>query len=77
MRNRDAAKWYVKVGQEVRAQRKERGIGQQLLARKVGLSQAQVSRLEAGLQGFRFVVLAKVCGVIGIKPSSVLANVGL
>ena len=38
------------------------------LARRVGISQAQVSRLENGRQGFRSSTLAKIAGALGVPP---------
>jgi transcriptional regulator with XRE-family HTH domain len=39
------------------------------LAKKVRLSQAQVSRLEIGLQGFRSATLIRFARVLGVPPS--------
>lgn len=38
------------------------------LAQKVGLSQAQISRLENGRQGLRSATLTKVAGALGAPP---------
>jgi transcriptional regulator with XRE-family HTH domain len=39
-----------------------------VLAGKLGISQAQVSRLENGLQGFRQATLLKFCKVFDVDP---------
>ncbi len=41
------------IGSRVKAARQERRMTATDLARRVGISQAQISRLENGLQGFR------------------------
>lgn len=38
------------------------------LARMVGISQAQISRLENGKQGFRSATLSKIADALGVKP---------
>ena len=38
------------------------------LARRVGISQAQISRLENGKQGFRSGTLARIAEALGVKP---------
>jgi len=38
------------------------------LAHKVGMSQAQISRLENGRQGFRSATLIKMAGALGAPP---------
>ena len=38
------------------------------LARRVGISQAQISRLENGKQGFRANTLARISEALGVKP---------
>ena len=56
----------TQVAAIVRARRKARGISQQELARKVGISQSRLSILEADPSGIsleRFIVLAKLLGL--------------
>ena len=38
------------------------------LARRVGISQAQISRLENGKQGFRSSTLVRIADALGIPP---------
>jgi transcriptional regulator with XRE-family HTH domain len=56
------------IGQKVRARRVLLGLTGTALARKVRLTQAQVSRLENGLQGFRAATLARIAKVLGVPP---------
>ena len=60
MTNRD-------IGARVSALRQERKMTTTDLARRVGISQAQISRLENGLQGFRSGTLLKMAKALG-KP---------
>jgi transcriptional regulator with XRE-family HTH domain len=39
------------------------------LAKRVGVSQAQISRLEHGKQGFRSSTLVKIAEALGVKPA--------
>ena len=57
------------IGQKVRTIRREMGLTTTTLAKKVRLSQAQVSRLELGIQGFRSAMLIKFARVLGVAPS--------
>jgi len=57
-----------KIGQKVRALRTRMGLTTVTLARKVRLSQAQISRLENGLQGFRSETLLKLAKVLDVPP---------
>ncbi|HOX06129.1 MAG TPA: helix-turn-helix transcriptional regulator [Planctomycetota bacterium] len=56
------------IGQKVRELRARMGLTTVTLARKVRLSQAQVSRLENGLQGFRSATLAKFAKALDVPP---------
>jgi len=57
------------IGQKVRALRMKLGLTGTRLARKVRLTQAQVSRLENGQQGFRSEVLVRFARVLGVPPA--------
>jgi transcriptional regulator with XRE-family HTH domain len=54
------------IGEKVRQLRTRMGLTTVTLARKVNLSQAQVSRLENGLQGFRSATMNKFAKVLGV-----------
>jgi len=56
------------IGANVKAIRTELGITTTALAQKVGISQAQVSRLENGKQGFRSATLVKLAKALRIPP---------
>lgn len=56
------------IGKTVRAIRKDLGITTTGLADKVGISQAQISRLENGEQGFRSGTLVKIAKALKVPP---------
>jgi len=56
------------IGTTVKALRKELGLTTTDLAKKVGVSQAQVSRLENGQQGFRSGTLVKIAKALKVPP---------
>ncbi len=56
------------IGKKIRELRSKMGLTTVTLAKKVRLSQAQVSRLENGLQGFRSATLLKFAKVLGVPP---------
>jgi len=56
------------IGKKVRELRSKMGLTTVSLAKKLGISQAQVSRLENGLQGFRSATMMKFCRVLGVEP---------
>ena len=61
MTNRD-------IGARVQGLRQELGMTTTRLAERIGISQAQVSRLENGLQGFRSTTLMKIAKALGKEP---------
>ncbi len=56
------------MGEKVRDLRRKLGYTTVTLARKMKMSQAQISRLENGLQGFRSHTLIKMSKVLGVAP---------
>jgi transcriptional regulator with XRE-family HTH domain len=60
------------IGATVRAIRTELGMTTIKLAAKVGISQAQVSRLENGQQGFRSRTLVKIAKALKVPPFRLL-----
>ena len=56
------------IGQKIRELRSKMGLTTVTLAKKVRLSQAQVSRLENGLQGFRSATLIKFAKALNVPP---------
>ena len=60
------------VGARIRKLRRAQGLTSIALARKIGMSQAQVSRLETGLQLFRSLTLMRFAQVLGTTPTELL-----
>jgi len=56
------------IGLRVSKLREQQGLTTTALAKRVGISQAQISRLENGKQGFRSQTLAKIAHALGVKP---------
>ena len=56
------------IGATVRAIRGDKGLTTTKLADMVGISQAQISRLENGQQGFRSGTLVKIAKALKIPP---------
>jgi transcriptional regulator with XRE-family HTH domain len=55
------------IGKRIQNLRCALGLNSTKLAAKVGISQAQVSRLENGLQGFRRATLKKFAKALGVR----------
>lgn len=60
------------IGRRVHELMKQRGATTITLGKAVGISQAQVSRLQNGLQGFRSATLFKVALALGVDPKELL-----
>lgn len=58
----------VQIGQTVRQMRQAKKMTTTQFAKKVGVSQAQISRLENGEQGFRSDVIVRMAKVLRVKP---------
>jgi transcriptional regulator with XRE-family HTH domain len=56
------------IGANVRSIRTDLGLTTTELGRKVGVSQAQISRLENGQQGFRSGTLVKIAKALKVPP---------
>lgn len=56
------------IGQKLAKLRQEQGLTTTELSKKAVLSQAQISRLENGKQGFRAKTLVKLAKALGVKP---------
>ena len=67
MTNRD-------IGARVAALRQVRRLTTTQLAERVGISQAQISRLENGLQGFRSTTLFSIAKALGKPPFYFMMN---
>jgi transcriptional regulator with XRE-family HTH domain len=62
------------IGQRVNRLRKSQGLTTVDLAQKIGISQAQISRLENGKQGFRSVTLDKIAKAFGVRVIDLVAE---
>ncbi len=60
------------IGFRVTRLREARRLTTVVLAGRVGMSQAQISRLENGKQGFRSSTLTKIAGALGVSPFRLL-----
>lgn len=56
------------IGLKITQLRERLGLTTSALAKRVGLSQAQISRLENGKQGFRSATLTRLAEALGVKP---------
>ena len=56
------------IGLRVNKLREQQGLTTTDLAKRVGISQAQISRLENGKQGFRSATLVRIAKALGVKP---------
>ncbi len=56
------------IGERVEALRRRKGLTTTQLGQLVGISQAQISRLECGRQGFRSATLARIAKALGVRP---------
>ncbi len=54
------------IGEAIHNARRSVGMSMVELSKKVGISQAQISRLEAGLQGFRTATMQKIAEALGV-----------
>jgi transcriptional regulator with XRE-family HTH domain len=58
----------LSLGRNLKKLRDERKFSQVALARLVGVSQAQISRLEDGQQGFRSDVVMRISKALKVRP---------
>ena len=60
------------IGKKIARLSKERGANTISLGKAIGISQAQVSRLQNGLQGFRSGTLFKIAKALNVDPKELL-----
>lgn len=66
------ARMYLRIGMELRKLREEMGLNQEELARRTGLDQGDISRIETGKwgkRGLNYAVLDRVLPVFGLHLS--------
>jgi len=63
----DLSSFNAEIGERVRTIREAKGITTTELAQMVGMSQAQISRLENGKQGYRSATLCKIADALHTK----------
>jgi transcriptional regulator with XRE-family HTH domain len=64
------------IGAKVAGFRQAQGLTTTKLAQKVGISQAQISRLENGKQGFRSATLEKIANALSVRISDLVRDDG-
>lgn len=67
-RSRSGKRNAIDIGGVIKARRVQLKMPMIELAKKVGISQAQISRLENNRQGFRSQTLIKIAGALKLKP---------
>ena len=70
----DQAMDHREIGRKIRQLRAKRRWTTMAMAKKLGMSQAQVSRLENGLQAFRSATLIKIARTLGVPPASLMTS---
>jgi transcriptional regulator with XRE-family HTH domain len=64
----------IALGKKVAVRRKQLKLSTTELAKRTGLSQPQISRLENGRQGFRSATLSKISDALGVTPAYFFAD---
>ena len=62
-------------GEVLRAARKQRGLSQEALALEAGVERNYISLIELGRNSPSIRILFKICLVLGVTPSQLLARV--
>ena len=62
-------------GEVLRAARKQRGLSQEALALEAGVERNYISLIELGRNSPSIRILFKLCAVLGVTPSELLARV--
>jgi transcriptional regulator with XRE-family HTH domain len=70
MNNPDA--FYQKIGENIRARRKERGLSQEGLAKAVGLKRPSMSNIEKGRQNILLHTFCKIAETLNSSASALL-----
>ena len=59
----------IEIARRLRVIRKVRGLTTTTFGRRLKMCQAQVSRIETGLQGLRSAVIVRACSVLQVSPT--------
>lgn len=59
-------KFCKKIGQQIREARKEIGLTQAMLAKKIGVKQQMISRIESGRENASLITLEKIADKLGL-----------
>lgn len=59
-------KFCKKIGQQIREARKEMGLTQSMLAKKIGVKQQMISHIESGQENISLVTLRKIADKLGL-----------
>jgi len=62
----------MELGPQVRAAREARGWSQEELAQRVGVSAAQISRVESGVRGVSFTLARRLVAELELDPGAAL-----
>ena len=73
----DAERALKRLGDAVRAARKERGLSQEALADAAGIDRSHMGKIERGERNVTLLNVARIAKAIGCKPSDLLASAGL
>lgn len=65
---------YARIGAQLRAARKRRGINQQDLGTAVGLTRSSIANVEHGRQHIQVHTLVAACHALGLDPADVMTN---
>ena len=72
--NRRVRAYNQEIGRRIHKLASERGATTITLAEAVGVSQAQISRLQNGIQGPRSAMLLKLAAALGVNPKDLLPS---
>ncbi len=64
-------RWYSNVGKQIKFLRNQRHWTQEKLARKAGIPQSHVSRLERGKHAPSYVTIKKIAMALGLRPGDI------
>ena len=70
--DKELIKFRGNVGEVIQEARKSRFMSQEKLSQLSGLTQSQISRIEAGERSVSLYVIAKIAKVLEIRPEEIL-----